>query len=127
MAGMSAPAFDTVSAPDLEGLTPEQLDELPFGTIQLDRDDVVIAYNAAESRLAKRSSQQTLGKHFFDEVAPCTNESGFRGLMDSLDERNRSATTDFVFRFSWGPERVRVRFLLSSDGTRWVFVTPVAG
>lgn len=124
---MGAHGFDTISSSTVEQLTREQLDELPFGTIQLDANYIVVAYNAAESRLAKRSSQATLGKHFFDEVAPCTNDPGFRGLMDSLDENNRSATTDYTFQFEWGPERVRVRFLLSSDGSRWVFVTPVAG
>ena len=49
------------------------LDALEFGVIGMNLDGVVTAYNSYESRMAGLSRARVVGKHFFTEVAPCTN------------------------------------------------------
>ena len=117
---------------DAEGLTEERLrhlsadefDSLPFGAIKLDAEGRVTGYNAVEANLARRSQQSTMGRRFFEEIAPCTNVAGFRGKLDALIEQGRGTESfDFRFLFPWGTREVRIRLMVLQDGSRWVFVT----
>ena len=47
----------------VESLTRPELDELPFGVIQVDRDGVVLAYNATEAKLAELDPDDVVGKN----------------------------------------------------------------
>ncbi len=106
-------------------MSPEEFDRLPFGAIKLDTEGRVLAYNSAEAALARRVQQSTLGKRFFEEIAPCTNVAGFRGRLDALVARGKEGTEsfDFKFLFAWGTRDVRIRLMVLRDGVRWVFVT----
>jgi photoactive yellow protein len=116
---------DSLTGPRLRAMSPEEFDRLPFGAIKLDAEGRVAGYNAAEAALARRSIQATLGRRFFEEIAPCTNVEGFRGRLDALVARGEEATErfDFRFLFPWGARDVRIRLMVLRDGTRWVFVT----
>lgn len=60
-------------------LTEDQLDTLPVGMIQLDRAGTVLKFNQTESSLARVEKAETIGRSFFDEVAPCTRVQEFYG------------------------------------------------
>lgn len=108
----------------LRTMTSEEFDSLPFGVIKLNDEGRVVAYNAAEARIAHRTQQATMGKLFFEEVAPCTNVAGFRGRLDALIQVGAGTESfDFKFLFSWGTRGVRIRLMVLRDGSRWVFVT----
>jgi photoactive yellow protein len=81
----------------------ELLEGLPFGVIRLTGDGLVEAYNDTEARFARRSAASVIGKHFFNEVAPCTNVQAFAGRLASMRERGVAATERFafVFRLPW--------------------------
>jgi photoactive yellow protein len=81
----------------------ELLEGLPFGVIRLTGDGLVEAYNDTEARLARRSAASVIGKHFFNEVAPCTNVQAFAGRLAIMRERGVAATERFafVFRLPW--------------------------
>lgn len=106
-------------------MSAEEFDRLPFGAIKLDEEGRVVAYNAAEAALARRATKSTLGRRFFEEIAPCTNVEGFRGRLDALVARGEEATEcfDFRFLFPWGVREVRIRLMVLRGGGRWVFVT----
>jgi photoactive yellow protein len=106
-------------------MTADEFDRLPFGAIKLDAEGRVLAYNSAEAVLARRVQQSTLGKRFFEEIAPCTNVESFRGRLDALVARGAEGTEtfDFKFLFAWGTRDVRIRLMVLRDGARWVFVT----
>ena len=53
-------------------MSSSQIDELPFGAIQLDDAGKVVTYNRYEEKFAKRERSEVVGKNFFHEVAPCT-------------------------------------------------------
>jgi photoactive yellow protein len=85
------------------------LDGLPFGVIKMTVGGKILAYNAPESRLSGLSPDLTVGKGFFTEVAPCTNNHMVAERLlgaDSLD-----ATIDYVFAFKMRPVPVRLRML----------------
>lgn len=109
----------------LRAMSAEEFDRLPFGAIKLDAEGRVVTYNAAEASLARRATHSTLGRRFFEEIAPCANVSGFRGRLDALVARGEDATErfDFKFHFPWGARDVRIRLMVLRDGARWVFVT----
>ncbi len=112
----------------LRSLSREQYDELAFGIIELDREFIVRNYNRPESLLARRSPEDTIGKHFFREVAPCTDNAEFRGRIEAImraESEQREARFEFEFRFPWGRREVIVRALRDEFGTCWVFVTPL--
>jgi photoactive yellow protein len=110
---------------DLHGLSPEALDTLPWGTVGLDDEGRVLAYNASEERIAHRSRASTMGRLFFREVAPCTSVAGFEGRYQRM-VATRTTTPEhfeFVFRFpgaellveiamSYSPERRRGTLLI---------------
>jgi len=59
-------------------LHPAQIDELPFGLIELDEAGTVRAYNRAEAELARVHPADVLGRNFFTEVAPVPPSRSFR-------------------------------------------------
>lgn len=100
----------------LDALERERLDELPYGVVRLDRNDRVIEYNRAESELAHRSRRSVIGKHFFEEVAPCTNVQEIAAWIAETRARGETAVKhlNFVFQFPFGRELVKLS--LSYDG-----------
>ena len=105
-----------------DSMSGEELDQLPYGMIQLDANGRILKFNAVESRLASLPQQQQIGKHFFTEVAPCTKVQAFYGrfregvIRESLDVSFR-----FHFAFKQHPRDVMVR-LFYSKRTRSVWV-----
>lgn len=96
----------------LHRLTSEQLDALPLGVIELDSACVVRRYNRTEAAAAGLDPQQVIGRHFFDEVAPCTSVREFRGRVEQMIGTGHSVRDelDFVFRFRSGDRLAHLVF-----------------
>ena len=108
---------------ELDGLTPSQLDTLPFGVILVDGAGKILAYNQAESRFSGRSPERVIGRNFFRDVAPCTHLPAFHGrFLDGV----RNGDLDVVFGFVFGfdqPARVQVRLRASATPDHyWIVV-----
>jgi len=94
----------------------KQLDELPFGVIELDEKGVVTAYNRAEAALAQTQAEKVLGRNFFTEVAPCTAVREFEGRFRRfLHSDAQLEQFDFTFSFREGPVGVEI-FMLHCEG-----------
>ena len=109
---------------DVEKLTREELDDLPFGVIQVDRDGVILAYNAAEAKLADLRPEDVIGKNFFTHVAPCTNNEDFGERFRKGIARGKMHET-FPFRFEFSKSPVHVMISLHYEGVdphAWIFV-----
>jgi photoactive yellow protein len=107
-------------------LTPEELDGLPFGAIQLDPSGKILAYNRTEEKISGRSAADVVGKNFFHDVAPCTRVKRFYGaFQEGLDRKTLNEVFDFTFAFAGGARDVRIRMIYSGS-TVWIFVTPMA-
>ncbi|MDE1180326.1 PAS domain-containing protein [Paraburkholderia sp.] len=113
--------FDAVSIQQLMLADVAQLDELPFGVIGFAPDAIVTVYNATESKNAGLSQSRVVGKHFFDEVAPCMNNFMVAQRFD--DEPTIDAVIPYVLTLRMRPTPVRLRLLKAPDaGTRYVLV-----
>ncbi|MEZ5379370.1 MAG: hypothetical protein R2733_22915 [Acidimicrobiales bacterium] len=109
----------------LESMSPEAIDELPFGVIGFDADEMVRVYNTHESETAGLDPSRVLGSHLFVEVAPCTNNylvaERFREC-DDLDEE-----LDYVFTLRMRPTPVRLRLLAKAGANlRYMVVVRAA-
>lgn len=108
---------------ELDDLSPEQIDALPFGVIQLGSDGHIIAYNLAESRFSGYPADRVIGRDFFRDVAPCTHLPAFHGrFLDGVRQGSLNAEFGFVFGFD-PPARVRV-FMRSARqaGRFWLII-----
>lgn len=116
---------------DIRSLSQEQLDSLPMGVIELDREAIVRRYNVAEARAAGLDQQRVVGRHFFAEVAPCTSVQEFRGRCEEMMRSPHAERDelDFLFRFragdrlahlvfSWDPHAGRLTILIDLMGDR---------
>lgn len=105
-------------------LTARDLDALPFGAIQLDREGTILQFNEYEANLSNRRAPETVGANFFRDVAPCTNVRGFYGrFLEGLERGELNETFDYRFEFKPHPRNVRVTLFYSdATGTVWVFV-----
>jgi photoactive yellow protein len=108
----------------LAGISPEKIDQLPFGAIQLDATGVVLLYNAAESKITGRQPKDVVGRHFFNEIAPCCDTSVFRGTFDDgVRSGHVNTIFTYIFDYRMNPTKVKVhmRKAMATD-TYWIFV-----
>lgn len=94
----------------------EALDEADFGIVGVDLDHRVVAYNTAESSLSGLSPDRVIGRHFFTEVAPCTNNFMVAHRFETEDVLD--ATIDYVFTLRMTPTPVTLRLLRRPDAIR---------
>ncbi len=109
---------------ELAGFNPEQLDGLPFGAIQLDREGTILSYNRAEGALTGRDPKAVIGRNFFTDVAPCTNVRAFAGrFREGVARGELREAFPYRFDFEMAPREVTVTLFYSqTTGTAWVFV-----
>jgi photoactive yellow protein len=86
----------------------EEYDAADFGIVAMDLDSVVSYYNAWESQLSGLQPGNVIGRHFFTEIAPCTNNFmvALKYEAEELDE-----LVDYVFSYRLRPVAVRLRLL----------------
>jgi len=114
---MNAHAPLHFDAPDLgarlSGMTSGELDALLFGVVEMDHGAVVLRYNTTESHYSGLPRDRVVGRHFFREVAPCSNNRHVaeRFALDALDE-----TIAYTFSLRMKPVPVTLRMLKAADG-----------
>jgi photoactive yellow protein len=111
----------------VKDLSESELEQLPFGAIQLDTAGLILRYNGFESRLSGIHRNRALGKHFFTQLAPCTNVKEFYGrFQEGVARKRLHEKFRYHFSFKRNPVDVTVT-LFYSDLTEsiWVFVRPV--
>lgn len=97
----------------LHDLDAEALDALPWGTVVLDADGVVLEYNAAEEAIAGRSRGSAIGRSFFREVAPCTRVAEFGGRFAEMVATGNAEPQHFEFVFRFPGEDLLVEIAMS--------------
>lgn len=108
----------------LSRMDPKEIDQLAFGAIQLDADGKILYYNAAEGQITGRKPQEVIGKNFFREVAPCTNNPKFHGVFRTgVAAKNLDTMFEYVFDYKMTPTKVRVHLKTAVNGNSyWVIV-----
>lgn len=108
----------------LSQMSDSQLNDIAFGAIQLDKQGIILQYNAAEGAITGRDPKQVIGKSFFREVAPCTNSPQFKGRFDEgVRNDNLNTMFEYIFDYEMKPTKVKVHMKKALVGdTFWVFV-----
>ena len=97
-----------------------EIDQLAFGAIRIDRNGVILFYNAAEGEITGRNPAEVTGKNFFDEIAPCTKSPEFYGrFRDGVAKDNLNTLFDYQFDYRMKPVRVRVHMKKALTGDSW--------
>ena len=120
---MQATAGNVLEQADV--LTQGELDSLPVGMIQLDREGKVLKFNQTESDLARVAKDDAVGKSFFDDVAPCTKVQEFYGrFVEGVEKKSLHTVFDYVFKFKDGRQKnvVISMFYSGTTDTVWVCV-----
>jgi len=109
---------------EVDSFNTTQLDALPFGAIQLDRSGTILQFNEYEANLSNRRAPDTVGRNFFQDVAPCTAVKEFEGrFLAGIESGELHATFDYTFEFRPRPRDVTVTLYYSAaTDTVWVFV-----
>jgi photoactive yellow protein len=118
------PHFDTPQlALAVEGLTAEEINELPFGCIRLKIDGTVAYYSRRESELSGRGDRPILGLDFFTTIAPCMNNPAFKNRIDKAVAQG-SLDIEFmhVGDFADRERELHVRAQSASGGGFWLFL-----
>ena len=108
----------------LSKMQDQDLDNLAFGAIELDKNGNILQYNAAEGDITGRDPAEVKGKNFFKEVAPCTNTDEFYGkFKEGVDSGNLNTLFEYVFDYNMMPTKVKVHMKKALSGdSYWVFV-----
>lgn len=107
----------------LRDATEEELNEAPFGVIQLDDDGVVRFYNRYESELSGIDPSDAIGKHFFSRLAPCSNNRLFQGRFEAgIQEGNLDERFTYTFTYKVRPTLVDVRLYRDEEGHNWILI-----
>jgi photoactive yellow protein len=111
------PAFDEPALlGHLESMPIARLDDLDFGLIVMDRAGDVIGYNTFESQRAGIRRERVMGRNFFVDVGPCTNN--YLVAERFHEESELDEQLDYVFTFRMSPTPVRLRLLAATDSPR---------
>ena len=93
----------------LESVPPGRIDDFDFGLIVMDRDGRVLGYNQAESELSGLPAGEVIGRNFFVEVGPCTNNYLIAQRYQDSEELDEQL--NYVFTYRMAPTPVRLRLL----------------
>ena len=125
---VQAAFYDDGLARRLQTASEEALHEAAFGIIRLDERGCVTFYNRYEQRFSGRAPEETIGRDFFDEVAPCTRSRFFKGrFRHGLMKGQLDVTFSYTFTYRMRPTLVDVRILIDRPGEGWVLSRPKAG
>lgn len=110
---VSETSFETVAISDLDGMTADKRDALPYGVVGFDADTIVKIYNATEARMSGLDPSTVFGGPFFDAVGQCMNN--FMVAQRFEDETEIDDIIPYVLTLRMRPTKVRLRLLSSQD------------
>jgi methyl-accepting chemotaxis protein len=113
----------------MSSMKQEDLDNLSFGVVELDKDGNIVKYNSAEGDITGRDPKEVIGRSFFNEVAPCTKSPVFYGKFnEGVTKDDLNVMFDYTFDYNMAPTKVKIQMknndeVISDDGkTYWIFV-----
>lgn len=108
----------------LPSLSAEELDALSIGIVKVDDSGKILMYNKEEGRIGNVSPASVMGKNFFTQVAPCTNNRLFFGkFKEGVSSGNLSFSMPYTFTYKIKPTNVQIQ-MYRDQGTssNWIIV-----
>lgn len=118
---------DDELAARIPSMSSTQLDTLSVGVVQLTDEGHVMQYNAFEERFAHLRRDDVLGRNFFTDVAPCTNNRLLYGAFrNGVAAGALDLVIDYTFTYKMAPRAVALHlFLDAGTSTNWLIVRPL--
>lgn len=112
----------------LGSLTSAEADSLNFGVVKLDSNGNVLIYsryNATE--FTDFGGKSVIGKNYFSEVAPCSNNFLFSGrFLRGVEQGMLDNGFEYVFTYKIAPTKVMVHLYHdATSATNWIFVKKI--
>jgi photoactive yellow protein len=107
----------------LHQMSESKLDGADFGIVRVDDEGIVEFYNQYESNLAGIDPEDAVGRNFFTDLAPCSNNQLFWGRFKKgvrkgeMDER-----FTYTFTYKMRPTLVDVRLYRDEANNNWVMI-----
>ncbi len=91
----------------------DDLDQLPFGVVGIDREGRASRYNQYEARHARFQPSDVIGRKFFEEIARCMDNGMVAGRFAQAIQRNEAldSTIDYLIAFRSAKTRAKLRLL----------------
>ncbi len=110
-------------AHEVEMLSEEAINALPFGCIRLDVHGKVEFVSEKEKLLSGRGQRPAIGLDFFMQIAPCMNTARFKGQIDAAVTRGRlDLELTHVGDFDDRDRELHIRAQSSRAGGVWLFL-----
>jgi photoactive yellow protein len=107
----------------LRHVSEDRLDDAPFGVIKVDDEGEVLFFNQYESDLSGMDPDDVVGRNFFTQVAPCTNNRLFRGRFKKGVRRGElDETFTYTYTYKMRPTLVDVHLYRDEAGNNWITV-----
>jgi photoactive yellow protein len=107
----------------LDEMSGDELAELAAGVVRVDDLGVVGAINEAALDLAGVRLEHALGRNFFTDLAPCTNNRLFYGMF------RRGVAADamhlvffYALTYKLSPTEVKVQLFRSGPDSNWILI-----
>ena len=113
---MPGTGFTQITLSDLDRMSTEETDSLPYGVVGLSPEGRVEVYNRTEAQAAGLPLESVVGTHFFSNTAQCMNNYLVAQRIE--DEPELDAALDYVLTLRMRPTPVRLRLLRSAAVTR---------
>lgn len=109
----------------LTSLSTSQADGIPYGVVKVDDAGIVQLYNKWEADMAGVAPSAAVGKNFFTQVAPCTNNRlVFGRFKEGITKGELDAEFNYTFTYKMKPTNVTIRLFRDPvSKTNWLFVT----
>jgi len=101
--------FANVSIGQLNSASSSDLNAARFGIVQMSHDGKVTDYNNNQAEHTGMSKAAVMGKHFFTQVAPCTNN--FMVAQKFENEASLDSSVPYTFTIKMAPTPVQLRLL----------------
>lgn len=94
------------------------LDRLPIGAIIVDDEGVIRRFNRYEEQLSGLSRDEVIGKSFFSDIAPCTNDIELGSVFrEGIEDNNLDIDIEFTFPYPYNRVAREVRIRATSVGS----------
>lgn len=107
----------------LKNITLEEANLKPdFAVVELDAKGNILMYSERNREwfTPDIDTKEVLGKNYFTEIAPCTNNFMFQGRFEKVVAEGKFFKFDYVFTYKIAPTKVKV--LLTATDTGRYFV-----
>ncbi len=109
-------------------LTQSQADDYNFGIVKLDDEGIIQIYNQyCVDHFGGFRKEDAVGKNYFTQVAPCSNNFLFSGRFKrGVAGNDLDFEFDYCFTYKISPTNVKVRLYRDNQSqTNWIFLTKV--